>query len=157
MKTVAKYQKIIKGGLFTEKDLIYFRKYINGNAELFPSQWRLLTDFEKKAQSIGIKLTSQQQVKGLLWLKEKTFKLNGNLRSNSPCGEFEANVIKRFKSFKCVGLHNLSQNEYRQYVPIYRCIATNGCYFDYICKMWGEIEVIYSGNNASTKKVRIGA
>ncbi len=144
--TLVKYQKLIKKGLFTEQELISFRKYINGLSGMIPAQWQLLTDFQNKAEEKGIRLTSQQQVKGILWLKEKTFKLNGELRLSSPCGVFESSVLKKFRAFKCVGLHNLSDNDYRQYVPIYRCIATNGNYFDYICKMWGEIQVISYGN-----------
>ena len=142
-----KYEQLIEAGLFTEQQLIYFRKYINGSTKLERLEASELAQaFIYKAETDGIELTQSQQTKGYLWLKSKTFKLNGGIRKNSPLAYFEQHVINHFDSFKCVGLYDLSENSYRHYVPIYRCMASDGQWFDYVCKMWGEIEVIAIGN-----------
>lgn len=148
-KTFEKYERLIKGRKFSEQELIAFRKYVNGSSPLTPSDAQYLIDsFDEIAASRGVLLTEQQQVKGLLWLKHQTFRLNGAVRKNAPLDHFEREVLKRFKKFTCVGLYNLNENHYRQYVPIYRCHATNGTYFDYACLMWGEIRVLEIGNRS---------
>lgn len=141
-KTYNKYLNLIKKGKFTEQELISFRKQINGSSNLdIDSRQELVYLFEEKAKK-GIQLTKEHQLKGLNWLRQKTFKLNGDIRKNAPLDQCEINIINNFKKFICVGLYNTSDNSYDNYVPIYRCYGKNGDYFDYICLMWGEIEVI---------------
>lgn len=142
MRPEIKYQKCLDASMFSEKDLIYFRKLINGNGSLVTSRWDLLNSFQRKAKSQGIDLEESQKQKGLDWLTKKCFKLNGSSRRNSPLNAWQRVIVRQYSDFKCVGLHNLSTGEYRQYVPIYRCFGVDGESFDYICKMWGEIEVI---------------
>lgn len=152
MKTVDKYRKLIKSGRFTEVELKYFRKLINGSSRLDAiTKNDLVQEFEWQAnEHNGIRLSKEQQQKGIEWLRKVTYKLNGELRKTQVLGRIERCIIDEFKYFRCVGLYNLSDNNYDQYVPIYRCIARDGSYFDYICKMWGEIEVIGINNGGFT-------
>ena len=146
-KTAQKYFDLIKTGRMTERELISFRKAVNGASRLpIETVQDLLADFDAKATGKGIQLTAEQQAKGLAWLNRETFKLNGQVRKNPVLKQFERNVLQGFKKFTCVGLYNLSTSNYRHLVPISRCVATNGTYFDYVCKMWGEIVVIEIGD-----------
>lgn len=73
MTTYEKYKRLIKAGKFTEQELISFRKYINGSSPLDTTDRAELTEyFIMKAEDIGIKLSFEQQLKGLNWLKSKT-------------------------------------------------------------------------------------
>lgn len=147
-KVYSKYVDLIKKGKFTERELISFRRQINGSSKLdIDSRQELVDLFEEKASSNKtIQLSKEQQSKGLNWLRQKTFKLNGRIRKNSPLGSYEIEVLNNFKKFTCVGLYNISENSYTQYVPIYRCYNKKGNYFDYICLMWGEIKVTQLGD-----------
>ena len=146
-KTAQKYFDLIKTGHMTERELINFRKAVNGSSRLpIEIVQDLLADFDAKATDKGIQLTAEQQAKGLAWLNRETFKLNGRVRKNPVLKQYERNVLQGFKKFTCVGLYDLSTNNYRHFMPIYRCVAKNGTYFDYVCKMWGEIVVIEIGD-----------
>lgn len=144
--TFGKYVKLIKSRRFTERQLISFRRYVNGSSPLNGYDAEYLISLFNTAAESGIKLTRYQQYKGRKWLLGVTFKLNGQVRKNAPLGYFEQKVVKSFAKFRCVGLYNLSDNSYRQYVPVYRCIARNGSYFDYVCMMWGEIKIVSIGD-----------
>lgn len=147
-RTVEKYEALIAKASFTERELISFRKLVNGSSRLSKFDAQLLIDaFNAVADIKGVKLTKEQQLKGIDWLRNVTFKLNGQVRKSAPLAYFEQEVVKNFKKFTCVGLYDLSTNNYRQVVPIYRCIARNGLYFDYVCMMWGDIKVISLGDS----------
>lgn len=147
-KTLNKYEGLIVKGEFSERELISFRKYINGASNLNEDdRERLIYAFNELAEEKGIRLHSSQQVKGYLWLNKNTYKKNGDIRKTPVLGFAERKVLKNWEEFTCVGLYNLSQNSYANYVPIYRCIDSKGNYFDYICKMIGGIEVIALGDS----------
>lgn len=147
-KVCSKYVDLIKKGKFTEQELISFRRQINGSSRLdIDKRQNLVCLFEEKASSNkSIQLSKEQQLKGLNWLRQKTFKLNGGIRKNSPLGTYEIVVLNSFKKFTCVGLYNNSENNYVNYVPVYRCYGKKGNYFDYICMMWGEITIVSLGD-----------
>jgi hypothetical protein len=143
-KTYLKYLAMTKRGhIWTEQEIIYFRKYVNGSIPLdIDSIEHLIASVDGKY----FRITNQQTVKGILWLKNKCFKNNGSVRKACPLKPFERAVIQSFKEFRFVGLYNVSDNSYRNYMPVYRVVATNGMYFDYVAYSWGEMKVITIGN-----------
>ena len=132
-KTFQKYLQLTKKGhVWTESEIIYFRKYINGSSPLdADSIEQLINSIEGKTYRI----TDAQTVKGITWLKNHCFRLDGKVRKGCKLMPFELSVIKNFKEFRFVGLWNASDNAYRNYLPIYRTIAKDGSYFDYTFHM----------------------
>lgn len=146
-KTFDKYIALIKKKAFTENELISFRRAINDSSIM--AQYKihyLIREFEYN----HINLTLDQQYKGINWLRNKTFKLNGQTRKNSPLSYFEQQVIKDFKEFKCVGLYNQSDNQRPFRVCIYRCISIKGLYFDYCVETNGTVKVFAIGDKQGT-------
>ncbi len=139
MKTFLKYLAITKRGhVWTENEIIYFRKYINGSSPLdVDSIEQLINCVEGKTYRI----TEQQSIKGILWLKNKCFSTRG-VRKSCKFKPFEINVIANFKEFRFVGLYDASDNNYRNYMPIYRTIAKDGSWFDYVAYSFSEMKVI---------------
>lgn len=139
-KTYNKWLNCTKRGhVWTENEIIFFRKYLNGSSSIdINTVYYLASQIDNK----NFKITDQQSVKGILWLKNKCFTNNFKIRKNCPFKNFEINVIKNFKEFRFVGLYNVSENFYRNYMPIYRCIAHNGDYFEYVAYTWGKVKVL---------------
>ncbi len=147
MSIYDKYLKLIKAGTFTETDIRYFRKAVNGSSSLpIADRESLRFELEDRIQKRGgIKITQDQTNKGITWLTNKAFKLNGLPRKSSPFGELENHIINNFKRFEFVGLFNLSDNNYSNYMPIYRVIDTHGHYFDYTAVSWGDVILVEAG------------
>lgn len=139
-KTLLKWEQATKRGhVWTENEIIYFRKYINGSSPLNAYDAQGLID---AVDGKVYRITEQQSVKGILWLKNQCFTGRGILRRSCPFKTFEVNVISNFREFRFVGLYNVSDNSYRNYMPIYRCIAKNGDFFDYVAYSFGQVKVI---------------
>lgn len=140
MKTFNKYLAMTKRGhVWTESEIIYFRKYINGSS---PLESHLVQDLIASIEDKVFRITDQQSVKGILWLKDKCFQKNGKVRRSCKFKPFELDVILNFKEFRFVGLYDVSDNNYRNYMPIYRTIAKDGSYFDYVAYSFGEFKVL---------------
>lgn len=146
MKPIDKYKALIRKGRFTESELIYFRKAINGSSKMdVDFRIHLVNAFNDKAESKGIQLEESQQVKGYLWLKDKCYKRNGTLRKSPVlAGTFERDILENYSHFTCSGLFQASDNAYANYVPIYRMYAKDGRWFEYACNM-GQITIIGIG------------
>lgn len=144
MKTYKKYLEMTKRGhVWTEKEIIYFRKYLNGSSPATIDQIEnLLASIEGKTYRI----TQEQNQKGIQWLRNQCFKLNGKVRRSCKFKPFELDIILNFKEFRFVGLYNVSENSYRNYMPIYRTIAKDGSYFDYVAYSFGEFKVLGSSS-----------
>jgi hypothetical protein len=157
-KTYNKYLNYTKRGhVWTENEIIFFRKYINDHLNHNSS-----IDFDDIYFLIGkisgqqYKITDQQSVKGILWLKNKCFTNSYKIRRNCLFGAFEINVITNFKEFRFVGIQNISPNFYKCFMPIYRCIARNGDFFDYVAYTNGHFEILNRNHsNKSTFKTLI--
>ena len=92
-------------------------------------------DYFKDNHNYNFAITKWQSEMGLEYLKSITFKKNGEMRQSKSCflGDFEANILKKFKEFRFIGLHFYHVSNYQENsAPIYRCIDKKGHYFDYI-------------------------
>ena len=126
---------------WTENDIIFYRKYVGCNGSANKEQKQILKQLFESG--IEYSITQDQTEKGLNYIKNKALKKNGKLRNtkNQPFGNREVTIIKNFKEFKFVGLYSASRhNDFTK--PIYKVIAKNGMYFEYIAGSFGDIEVI---------------
>lgn len=94
------------------------------------------------------KITKEQTIKGLNYLKNQWKTPKGLERKNNPFGYRETEVIENFKNFELIGFFdtaNQYQNELgiKFFVPIYRVNSKKGNYFEYYCT--GINKIIISG------------
>ncbi len=145
-KTFLKWANRIKDTKtpWTENEIIYFRKAV-GSSGLKELELRskLLDMFNTILSEKSYKITEQQSIKGINYIKGVCFKKNGQLRdSKQNCfSDYEATIILNFRKFEFVGLHYASQNAYAFYTPIYRVISKQGRSFEYTTNM-GRMEVV---------------
>jgi hypothetical protein len=98
-------------------------------------------------QNGGYRITKEQSDFGHEWLRKTmwTSKNKVSLSKAGRCfGQRERDIVKRFKKFTFEGLL-YEQNQYAGKIwtlPIYRCHAKNGDYFDYCVPHWGLPEVL---------------
>lgn len=148
MSIYNKYLDLIKSGKLSETDIRYLRKAINGSSSL-PIDDRESLRFELEhhieSKGGGLKISKEQTSKGIEWLKNTAFKMNGAPRKSSPFGTLENHIISNFKRFEFVGLFNLSDNQFDNYMPIYRVIDNHGHYFDYVAISWGAVTLVECG------------
>jgi len=140
-KTCKKYLDLIKKRKFTKIEIQSFRKALNGSSTISLEEQSLLK--QKFYDSKPINITKEQSDFGIAWLKNKAFKLNGQVRKSNPFGYKELEVIKNFKKFEFSSLYDI--NHYgngHQYQPVYKVIAKNGDYFEYVAVAWGDIEIV---------------
>ena len=102
----------------------------------------------------GFDITKEHSDIGIEYLRKTFFKKNGDPRKAAfdDLTDHDINVLKNFKKFKFVGFglyHENSYNsQYDQYEIIYRVIAKNGDWFDYLAVSWqsGQFEVLNRGD-----------
>jgi hypothetical protein len=147
-KTYKKWQNIIddkqkwSNAPFSEHEVIYLRKAIGSSGlKCIDERYTLLSHFQDTMPETGFNITVDHQQKGIDYLRNNTYKKNGTLRKNNILGSFERGVIDNFKEFKLVDLRNASENSYDFYLPIYRCIAKDGSYFDYTGTVYSMIKI----------------
>jgi hypothetical protein len=136
---------------WTESEIVFFRKAI-GYCGLKDVELRskLHDHFHDHMPKEGYNISMDQAQKGINYLRSKTYKLNGDLRKGNIFGEFERSVINNFRHFKFVGLYPQTNGtgETLGYLPVYRCIAENGCYFDYTGTAYQAIEILGVGSES---------
>lgn len=139
-KTYEKYSKMIAAQYMDETSITFFRKAIGLSSSLAPElRAQLLEEFMYQVQHDNhIQISSQQSVKGILWLKDWAYTKGYKVRKQAiehEHGERIIAVINNFEKFEFIGLHSNNPNRNfwdNWYHPIYRCISKNGLYFDYV-------------------------
>jgi len=125
-----------------------FRMRLNGSSKILQRVKQALMDaLISKMPINGYSIDQKLDKKGFEYLWRMNFKKNGSPRKNA-WGYFEQRVLKQFSHFTFVGLHNLSSNSYTQYVPVYRCYATDGSWFEYTGVTFKMSEVLNVCNRA---------
>jgi hypothetical protein len=143
LKPMDKYARVIRSGRFTEIEIVYFRKLLNGYRKTNADRTELFELFERSGP---YQITREQTQKGIEWLRDKAFCRNGRIRKTQPFDSDQLQVITKFSRFEFVGLYDLMAEspyphpEYHQYIPIYRVISRDGKYFDYSPATWGEVK-----------------
>jgi hypothetical protein len=139
-KTFDKYKSVIKSGRFTELEIIHFRKCLNScvysNQEQEGAE--LLDLFN---ESGPYKITKDQSLKGIGWLKRYCFRTNGEVRRSCKLDLDCVAIIRKFSRFEFVGLYSMQEHygsfsEYKKWAPVYRTYSKDGSYFDYVPVHW---------------------
>jgi hypothetical protein len=128
---------------WTEKDIIYFRKAVGRSGLKDRTESALLiSKFEHMLDNIGgYRITREQDEKGRVYLLDNSVKKNGQLRKHNKLGQFEINVLRNLDFHFFCGLHQ-TQAYYEHYLPVYRAVAKDGSYFEYIGAMYFHVEVL---------------
>jgi len=128
---------------WTEHDIIYFRKAIGHSGLKDRSEAELLySRFDKMVDKIGgYRITSEQDEKGRVYLLDSSLKKNRQPRKMNKLGGFEIGVLKNLDFHFFCGLYN-NNPYYEHYFPVYRAVAKDGTYFEYIGATYFQVEVL---------------
>lgn len=123
---------------WTENDIIYYRKAI--------SQCGLKSAEEKLAlheafADKGYRITAEQDAKGRNYLLSNSLKKDGTPRKGNVLGDAEIRIMQNLKHHLFVGVYHKG-GFYNYYLPVYRAIAKDGSYFEYIGTMYKHVEVL---------------
>lgn len=152
-KLFNKYNKMLKENKYlTETEIINLKSRISTNpCSLTSKEVVNLKDRLEYNQgdSVSYMITPEHAEKGIEYLRQKAFKLNGNRRNtkqveNMPWQFFEA--IKKYDHFTFVGFEEVDYNIYSGrsfYMPVWRIHTTDGQFFDYY--MGIKLEFNYTG------------
>ena len=105
----------------------------------------------------GFDITKEHSDIGIEYLTKTFFKKNGDPRKAAfnDLTDHDINVLRNFKKFKFIGFevnrlnHNIFNNNTNQcFEIVYRVIAKNGDWFDYLAVSWqsGQFEVLNRGD-----------
>lgn len=128
---------------WTEHEIIYFRKAIGSSGLKDREEAAMLVSrFERMVHNIGgYRITYEQDEKGRLYLLHNSLKQNGQLRKNNKLGQFEIDVLRNLDFHFFCGLYQM-QAYYEHYLPVYRAVAKDGSYFEYIGVAYFYVEVL---------------
>lgn len=135
-KTTKKYADILKSGKIGEQELISFRSYLNSGKISNDDRDLLLEMVYKKP----IKLTQDQQKKGIEWLEKQYKTPSGKLKDKSPFGYRETHVIQNWKDIELYSLENFSTFGFF-YSPVFRVNSKDGNNFDYTLQ-GGRVKIV---------------
>ena len=104
----------------------------------------------------GFDITKEHSDIGIEYLTKTFFKKNGDPRQAAfdDLTDHDINILRNFKKFKFIGFevnrlnHNIFNNNTNQcFEIVYRVIAKNGDYFDYLAVSYhsGQFEVLNRG------------
>jgi len=145
-KIFEKYKTIILDDAFTESSISSFRSLMNGRKNTNLTDEEKITLFYIFEEYAPYSITPAQTTKGLDWLFNLRFTMRGKERKNNPFGYREQSILDDFDRFELSGLYDnyscqslpkrnliiLSVHDKHNYKPIYKVIASDGGYFEYI-------------------------
>ncbi len=152
-KTFERYRKLIQTRTWKEQDIISFRSMLRANVRNPSVAWDgetnaqkalyLLTRFKERAP---YRITREQTVKGLDWLKRSCFKVNGDIRNSKsrPFDTWECEVIarimKRFSHWTFDDVTDVSGGDrWPVYMPQYTMRSKDGIEFTYVPGSQGTV------------------
>ena len=144
------YDEITMFDEISEKQVMYIVKKMN--------EAKGPKNFDKELQKLvnwvwdnEPRLSKEQNVKGIKFLKNLAFMANGKSRSNSPFGSREEYTVNNFAYMKLRGFHDVSTyGQVEQYVPLYTVFDDEGYGFEYYYHA-GKVNVV-GEKGMSTKK-----
>ena len=97
-------------------------------------------------------ITKEHSDIGIEYLRKTFFKKNGDPRKAAfdDLTDHDINVLRNFKKFKFIGFHLYHEGfdfQSNVYEIVYRVVAKNGDWFDYLAVSWqsGQFEVLNRG------------
>lgn len=144
LETPSYYQKVKdlsnKRKVWKEGEIIYVRKSIGYCSSYSKAAVEHLCDL---LTTLNAKITPEQSEKGINYLKSIVFRKDGTRRQSKTNfllnKDYEVSVLKKFKEFRWTGVYlEYGWNgRVANSAPIYRVIAKNGDYFEYIASSFG--------------------
>ena len=133
-KIFEKYKTIILNDTFTESSISSFRSLMNGRKQTNLTDEEKITLFYIFEEYAPYSITPAQTTKGLDWLFNLRFTARGKERKNNPFGYREESILDDFDRFELASLYDDSNgyNAFHNFKPIYRVIASDGGYFEYV-------------------------
>jgi hypothetical protein len=136
--------EILSRGIITEIEIRTLRRNIRyGFKDVlsFEERYDLLSLFEDRR----LDLTRDQQAKGIAWLKNMHFRLNGSQRRSSKISLDHLRVIRNFSHFTFEGFRSEVRGGIQiETKCIYRTHSKQGEYFDYtVNPSWFGADVNY--------------
>ena len=133
-KIFEKYKTIILDDAFTESSISSFRSLMNGRKNTNLTDEEKITLFYIFEEYAPYSITPAQTTKGLDWLFNLRFTMRGKERKNNPFGYREQSILDDVVRFELSWLYDVSDgyNGFHNFKPIYKVIASDGGYFEYI-------------------------
>lgn len=145
LETPSFYQKVKdlskKNKIWSEQEIIQIRKNIGYCSNYSQNAISHLLDL---INDLDAKITQEQSMKGINYLNNLVFRKDGSLRKSKTNfllnNERELHILKKFKCFKWVGVYYEQgwNGRVQASAPIYRVVAKNGEYFDYVAGSSGQ-------------------
>lgn len=138
--------------LWTKSDIGAFAKLLNScrrsSKERQTQIMELWNKLETRANNKTYSITLEQSQFGIEYLNKLCFTSKGKNRNSKQVQDFmesDFDIVRNFHHFEFVGFHELSNMYSSHYAPIYRTVAKDGTYFDYVCRMWQAPEIVGRG------------
>lgn len=129
-KTQQLVSEIVKRDFITEKEIkLIFRRMNSGIKVDLSNIWNEC-----------VKLTEEQDLKGITFLNNLWKTPKGVERKNNPFGYREQAVLESFKYFEFAGTYDAGNRYHSFYVPLYNCNGTEGSFQYYYAG--GQINII---------------
>jgi hypothetical protein len=120
----------------TEKQINLIGRRLNNEKPLGE-----LSDLHNKAINEGLRLSAEQERKGLDWLLDQWKTPKGKERKNNPFGYREEDVLENFACIRYDGHTDAGNAWHSWYAPIYTVIDKNDSAFQYYIQ-GGLIQII---------------
>jgi len=126
--------KIKSAGAISENQVNLVKNRMNRGA--IDSETQEVIDYVHNDE---VKLTPEQNQKGIKFLRNLYKSPTGKVRTNNPFGSREISALDSFTHFLIVGFQNIGNSYRDNYVPVYAVIGKNGT-FEYYYD--GDVNVV---------------
>lgn len=131
-KTGQKYYDIAKSGKISESDLIAMRSFLSSDKPTRDERNDIISAVANANDGYGLKLTKEQQKKGIDWLISQYKTPAGKLKANSPFGYREVHILENVDEIMLKDLYDSSMFGMRPYyLPLFEVSTKKGESFDY--------------------------
>ena len=132
MDTTKIYDEIAERGIITEREVNLVKRRMNNYGDVL---------IKRKVFANGpLKLTPEQNKKGIDWLLNLYKTPTGRIRKNNPFNKKQAAILENFKEHKLISYRDMG-TFFMNWYPVYRIYSTHWRYFDYI-PTWNQRERI---------------
>ena len=140
MDTTKIYDEIAERGIITEREVNLIKRRMNNYGDVL---------IKRKVFANGpLKLTPEQNKKGIDWLLNLYKTPRGVVRKNNPFNKKQAAILENFKEFELVNFYDMGTMFVRWWLPVYLVRSKHGREFLYI-PTWDNkkspVEIIENG------------
>jgi len=150
-KIIEKYRKLIKGKVWTKQEINSFKKLLCSFHYIKDEQRKeaikeLHSLFSVETGKRHYNITKDHTAQGLSYLKSRVLLKRGGVSKSSGFEDYAEGIIKNFKKFEFIGLHEHYNSCWgsdfpSDFSPIFRIISKNDHNYDYSPIHWGACVV----------------